>query len=196
MPSVSQNMDGHFTTGHEFLDEQGATGIAEDAAIHDAMNGLGGFVRILGNNDTFARSEAIGLDDLGINRVLLAIGISLHRVGEARAGSRGQTVLEEKILGENFAAFELGSCLVRSKDGEAGLFKAIDDACAKRGFRADDGEIRFFLRCPCDETIEVGDVQRQIRAEPGGACIAGSGEKLKLRIIAAEVPGDGVFAPA
>ncbi len=128
--------------------------------------------------------------------MLQAVSQGGSGVGEAFSGGRRETILEQKILGEDLAALQLGSGLIGTEDGQSGLFKFIDHACAKRRFRADNRQVRFFGLGPDEQTVDIADVEGKIRAQERSSGVAGRGIELERGIVLLETPGDGVLATA
>ena len=101
-----------------------------------------------------------------------------------------------EILGEDFAAFELGGGLRRAKNEVAVGAKEIDDAIDERRFGADNGEIGVDL---VGEGQQVFGFSRR-GTDAGGhlraAGVAGRDNDFPDGRAAAEPPGNGVFTPA
>jgi hypothetical protein len=189
-------VDRHFPAGQEILDDHLPPRIAENPLVHDLPQGQLGLRRRLRDNDALSGSEAVGFQHLRVGRLLRQIGARRIRVGKAGARRRRQAVLKQKLLGEDFAAFEPRRCRVRTKDRQACLLEAIDHSRAKWRFGSDDGQVRLFARGPCHETVEVGRAERKIRAKLGGPGIARRGEKLQAGIVLPQTPRHRVLASA
>ena len=102
------------------------------------------FLFALRHHHAFTCGQAIGLDH---NRrgVRFDIGMRRHRFGEGAVCSSGNVMAHHKIFGEIFGGFELRGGLGRAKYFEPRRTKCIDHTRCQGRFRANHGEIDFFL---------------------------------------------------
>ena len=120
-------------------------GVAELSILHRDANRVVGLGAVGGNDDAFAGSETVGLDDDG--QAELAARNHLVRivcgVADAKPGG-GNSVARHERLGERLAALELGGGARRAEDAVASIAKAIDETAIERQLGADDCEVEQF----------------------------------------------------
>ena len=151
MPSVTTWTDISRPTEHSSITNCAAR-FAENALVHDAVDGLRRLARGLRDDDALPGGEPVGLQDLGIDIVLLAVGIGGKRIAKTRAGCGGQAMLEQQFLGKDLAAFEPRGGGVRTEDRQARFLETINNAGAKRRFGTDKGQVGLFLLRPFNES--------------------------------------------
>ena len=65
---VAQGEEGDFLAFQVFFDHDGRAGFAEDSLVHDSVDRGHRFFRCLGYGDAFAGCQAVGFDEVGIQR--------------------------------------------------------------------------------------------------------------------------------
>ena len=103
---------------------------------------------ILGNDDTLARREAVGLQDQRIRELAATNRLQRGRgrIADAKRGSR-DTMPRHEILRERLAPFEGGGGPGRTDDRAARGGEHIDDAAAQWHFGTDHRQIDSLTLC-------------------------------------------------
>ena len=122
----------------KFFDHDARASIAEFVVGEHVIDGRVRFFQRLGDDDTLACREAVGLDDDGC-ALFVHVGVRGGSVREGlECGSR-YAVPRHEALGEILGGFELGSGLGGAEYPQPARAENIDDAGSQRRFGADDG---------------------------------------------------------
>jgi hypothetical protein len=101
-----------------------------------------------------------------------------------------------EILGEDFAAFELGGGLSGSENEVAVAAKEIDDAIDERRFGADNGEVGVDLIGESQQVFRFGRRGTDAGSDLRAARVAGRDDDFPDGGAAVEPPSHGMFTPA
>lgn len=101
-----------------------------------------------------------------------------------------------EILGEDFAAFELGGGLSGSENEVAVGAKEIDDAIDERRFGADNGEVGVDLIGESQQVCGFGRRGTDAGGHVRATGVAGRDDHFADGRAAMQPPGHGVFTPA
>ena len=130
-PPVANDDEADFFSLQKFLDDEPR-----------AKRANGGFRlgSIVSDDDALSGGEAVGFDhDRKIE--FREGGEAVGSVFDADESCGGDAELVHKLLGMNFARFELREIARGADDGEAGGTELIHDTGGERGFGSDNGEI-------------------------------------------------------
>jgi hypothetical protein len=103
---------------------------------------------------------------------------------------------EQKILGENLAAFQLCGDLGRSNDGKIPRSQRIADAMDERQLRTNDSKVRPKFFREGHEALRVSGFDRKASRFIGDTSIARGAPDLFDARALAELPDQGMFAAA
>lgn len=164
--------------------------------LHDGVHGLQGLFRGTGHDDALAGGEAVSLDDQG-SAAVGDEGMSRLGVVEHGAFGSGHAGLLHEILGEIFAAFELGAVAVRTEAGDAGHVHGVGDAEHEGKFGTGDNQVDLFL------SGELQKAQNVVGLHVGAAhavklraAVAGGDDEIGTERALADFPYQGVLPAA
>ena len=149
------------------------------------------------NDHTLACRQSTGFDYGGVGQ-LAQIAHRLVEIAEGGRFAGGDFVAQQKFFAECLGAFQLCCGFGWPKDAQACRLKEIDNACHKRCFGTNDGEIDGVVFCKLAERGQIGGCDVDIAAvgQAGDACIAGRDINLVYLFGLSQLPGDCMFASA
>ena len=193
--AVHERVDRALGAAQKLLNHDLPARRAELSEFHHPVDRLRGGVRVFRNDDALAEREAVGLDDDRVTQ-LLAECVSLLAFGKmAERGGRNAVAFHE-ILRKNLRPLEACAGFRRTENPEAGLLENIRDSGGQRVIGADDGEVDFFVAGEFQKRLRVGDFQRHVARDRGGARVSGSADDFPDAWRLFQFPGERVFASA
>ena len=169
--------------------------VAHFVAQQHIVDGGVGFVQRHGNDDAFARRQAVCFNHDG-RAFLVHIIVRGGGVFKGLILRGGDAVAQHKGFGKIFGTFQLGGGAGGPENRQPCGAKIVHNACGKRGFGADYGKGNVFALAKGNQ-IGMGGERKIAQLRLGGcACVArgnvNGGDFGRL----GELPCEGVFAPA
>ena len=170
--AVADDEERHFRTGQALLDHESAAGPAEPVVAHRVGDGRVGLGQGLGDDDPFARGQAVRLEHDGQSETAIADrgARRLGRVAGHESGSR-HAVAGHESLGEGLAGLEPGGGSRRTEQQQSLAREGIGHPDAERQLRADDGEVDALTAGQVDHRGGAGEVDGDRGGEGGGAWV-------------------------
>ena len=160
------------------------------------FTGVQGFGAAVANEDAFAGSESVGLDDAGDIFPIAEVSHGRGEFAEDLILGRGDVGLAEEVFAEDFAAFQFGGGFRWAEDAEFFCLEGVDNAGDERRFGTDDGEVDFVFLGEADEACEVGRGEIDIFSVDGGSGVAWRDEDALHTGALFDFPSQSVFAAA
>ena len=193
--AVREGQDADLGAGEELLNDDVLAALAEDLIRHHGLDGLLSLLPGLGNDDTLAQGQAVGLDDRRNGGGFQVPKGRVH-IAEDLILRRGNAVLLHQILGEDLAALDDGGVGLGAEAGNALAVQGIHRPQDQRIVWGHNGVIDLILyrkiynfpniRCP------DGNADRVLRHAP----VAGEGVYCFYGLIFFQLLDDGVLPPA
>ena len=144
MGSVHKCEHGHFAAGHELLDDNAVSGVAEFFIHHQLADTVFCRGQILTDQDALAQSKSGSFQDDGEGGCL-EIGQRLVRVLEGFISGCGDPVFFHQILGKSLAALDDRRIGRRAEDAQSLCLKSIHDTGAERIIHTADCKVDLFF---------------------------------------------------
>ena len=193
--AVDHDDETGFLAVEEILDHDAGAGIAELVAGQHVVDGGVRFSQRHGDDNAFAGSEAVGLDDDGC-ALLVDVGMCCGRLEKSlKTGSRN-VVTSHETLGEILGGFELGGFLGRAENLQATVAENVHHAGRQRCFGADHCQMDAVLCGKIGECHRIGDVEVFQFLLACRAGIAGRDVNFLHAGCLRQAPGHGVLAAA
>ncbi len=171
--AVGKGDEGRLLPRHERLDQHGGACIAIHPLVHDPVQGPGGFLPGLADNDALARGKPIRLDhqrELRIFQVRQRVLVA----GKTPARGGGDVVFHHEFLGKGLAALDPGRGLLRAEYPEPGLHEHICNTRNQGSLGPHHGQIDLVFQRKILERPDIFRINGNALGNPGNACIAGS----------------------
>ena len=149
---------------------------AECLVLHNGLDRVLGFGKVLGDDDTLAQSQTVRLDDNGVFVHLLDVGNCRMGIVKGLIAGSGNAVLLHQVLGKDLAALEDCRIGTGTKGGDTSLVERIHHAQYQRVIRRNHNKV--------DAVTPVSythlDVYKRQVLDLQEAALLYSGEKLSL----------------
>ena len=180
--TVCQHEHGTLDATHELLDDDTRRGVAEHAAQHLLQFFLG-LVEGRQNQHTLASAQAVGLEHVGGFERFQELQTILQMLAvECLVACRGDVVAQHESLGKVLRAFQHGTSLRGTDDGDVlralVLLQVVVDTLHQRVFRTYYHHVDAFFHYECLDGLEVVSLHGHILSTIAGASVAWSNIEL------------------
>ncbi len=198
--AVHQREDRDLLSAEFLFDHDLLAGVAKGPVDHDLPDGVGGLLRIVGDDDALALGQTGRFDDHR-RLVGLHVGQGLGGVLEDARLGRGDRGAAHQLLGPALIAFDLGRGLVGSEDLQSPLGQLVGQPPGQGVFRTDHHQFHRVVSAEEGDLIHhlginLRDVDGDIRADLCRARIARCEIDLPAPGGLLDLPPQRVLAPA
>ena len=162
--SVGEGQNGYFRTGQEFFDNDVASAFAEDLVFHHGYDCILCIFSGFCDDNTLTQCQTVRLD-YGRNRTGFQVSQRCILVAEHFVFCSWNAVLLHQVLGEDLAAFDDGSRLVRTECRDASFIQRIHTAQHQRIVRCYHCEVDCVILRKIHNRIDI------LRADVYAGCV-------------------------
>jgi hypothetical protein len=192
--AVAEREDTCLFAVQPLLDHDLAAGFPESAA-EQVVDGSLGLAKGIGHHDALAGREPVGLDD---GRTGHSPQVAFRGVGVGEPGKRGcrNPVLGAELLREALGALETRGEPARPEGPDAERGEIVDETRDQRRLGSDHHQPDVFLPAQRQDCVVVGDVERDVAAEPRRSGIARRDQERRAERARRDRPSQGMLASA
>ena len=128
---------------------------AECLVLHDGLDCVLSFGKVLGDDDTLAQGQTVRLDDNGVFVHLLDVGNCRMGIVKSLIAGSGNAVLLHQILGKDLAALEDCRIGTGAEGGNASLVKRIHHAQYQRVIRRNYDKVDSVILGEAHNTVDI-----------------------------------------
>ena len=177
MGAVGKGQYRYLATGHELLNDDLTSRVAEFFVRHELRDACLGFFKCLADQDAFSQRQAGSLQDDG-HFCVLQIGERFFGVVEDLVSGRRDPVFLHEVLGKCFAAFDDRRVRRRSEDPKSLGFERVDYARAERIVHAAYGQANVLTLGKSRERVKIHCPDRHAPGDLRDSRISGRAVKL------------------
>ena len=196
--AVGHHKHAAFNAVHELLDHHALARRAKGGSGQHVLDHLLRFVQVLGDDHPFARSQAVGFQNVGGLHPMEEFHRVVHLLAGERAVSRRRNVVAlHEFLGKRLASFQLGARRAWSNHHQFGVLatvlQMVHQPIHERGFGTHNDHVDAVLFDGAAHGVVVGSVQLEVGRHPVRAGISGGHEELRQKRALGQLPSDGVL---
>ena len=175
--AVDQGQDREFRPLQAFFDDDGGSGLAERAILHDGFEGEQPLGRSLANHDAFSGGQPDRFDHQSLVARCHVVAGGFEILEDAPFGGRDRVLTAERF-GVGLVPFDASGRFVRPEDLSSGRLEPVDDSRTERRLGPHDGQgdVVFFGHGEQAVDVAVGHVE--IPCDLRGAGVSGGTKEL------------------
>ena len=190
--AIGEGQNGNFRAGEEFLNDHGGATLAEFGICHHVGDSFLGFFSGLGDDNTLAQRQTVGLDDGG-DGGSFQIGQRSFQIGENFVSGSGNAVFLHQVLGKGLAAFDDGGICPGAEAGDAFFVQPVHATQHQRVVRGNHRIVDGIFHGEIDDAVNVRGADGDADGIAGDAAVTGEGENFRDFGILLQRADDGML---